>query len=533
MAIAQARATDPTPHRGTVGSGLFFLRIWKLAMIIKPLGKTKPKPIALVTPGYRAVTITTVDGQRFIRGPERCYQALKKLENHIVFASGKLRNLVHTTGAQAWQAEIWRGRATSMTLDGTNLKVTSLRRILDDLPTDLQKFDALLEVSLWLAHQGVCVNSISAMSWNLWRSTLSSPVDLSFDARIGRSAFFGGRQEARQPDIYKDQVSLDISSAYPFSMAQDPYAGIMREVSKNTRIDPEIPGLVRARVTVGSKLSHAPLPVRIAEEAIQFQYGTFEGTWSWRELYAAWLLGAKYEVLRCWAPLTTVDPFSNWWEIVYKGRSEVSPDAAKLVKAISNTLWGMFGMTGDDRGLVRFYDDAGEKADLIKRTARRMPQANTAHIAAETTSRVRTRMLIEGLYGDSGGEYIPAHVDTDGIIVSRESVARRVLGDGPGEWRIKTYMPSVEVMAPQLYRYRCGKDCGITHSEFHYVAAGLHADSARELFSSRNAGVNISFSGVDAVLPVGPAFEPAMLDRYLKQAEAMRNIRFGQPIVSY
>jgi hypothetical protein len=501
-------------------------------MLIKPLGKTKQRPIALITPGYRTVTITTIDGQKLVKGPERCYQALKAIEGHIVFTSGKLRNVIHTTGAQAWQAEVWRGRATSMTLDGTDLKVNTLRRVLDDLPNDLAKFDALLEVSLWLSDQGVCINSISSMAWSLWRSTLSKPVDLSFDARVGRSAFYGGRQEARHPDIYKDQVSLDISSAYPFSMADENYPGIMREVSKLTKLDPEVPGIARARVKVPSSMPHAPLPVRLGEEMIQFQYGTFEGTWPWRELYAAWLLGAKVEILRSWAPVTTIDLFGKWWEVAYQGRSSVSPAAAKLIKGISNSLWGMFGMTGDDRGLVRFYDDAGEKPELIKKVSKRMPQANTAHIAAETTSRVRTRMLLEGLYGDMRGTYIPAHVDTDGIIVSRESVKHRVLGEGPGQWRVKTEMPSLEVMAPQLYRYRCGSECGITHSEFHYVASGLHADSARELFNHRHPGINVSFSGTDAVLPVGPAFEPEDLERYAIEAEYLRTILFGQPLVS-
>ena len=532
MADKKTGSNYKKANRQAIGYSLLPLCIWELVMLIKPLGKTRQRPIALITPGYRSVTITTIEGQKMVKGPERCFQALRALQGHVVFTSGKLRNVIHTTGAQAWQAEIWRGRATSMTLDSTTLKVNSLRRVLDTLNTDLERFDALLEVSLWLSDQGVCVNSLSGMAWNLWRSTLSTPLELSFDARIGRSAFYGGRQEARNPDIYKNQVSLDISSAYPYSMAEDQYPGIMREVSKLTKLDPEVPGIARARVKVSASMPHAPLPVRLSEDMIQFQYGTFEGTWPWRELYAAWLLGAKVEILRSWAPVTMVDPFSKWWEVAYQGRSSVSPAAAQLIKGISNTLWGMFGMTGDDRALVRFFDDAGEKPELIKKVSRKMPQANTAHIAAETTSRVRTRMLLEGLYGDSRGAYIPAHVDTDGIIVGKDSVPHRVLGDGPGQWRIKTEMPSLEVMAPQLYRYLCGRDCGITHSEFHYVASGLHADSARELFNNRHPGLNISFSNGDAVLPVGPAFEQHDLDRYAIEAEYLRTILFGQPLVS-
>ena len=188
-------------------------------MIIKPLGKSRFKPIALIVPGWKTLKIITINGEKIVTGSERCYQALRSLENHSVFVANKLKNLIPSTGAECWQAEVWKGRATSMRLDGTRLKVTSLRRVLDSLPSDSARFDALLEVSLWLSDQGVPVNSISGMAWNLWRSTLSKPLDLAFDSKVGRSAFYGGRQEAAEAKTFKNQVSIDISSAYPFSMA--------------------------------------------------------------------------------------------------------------------------------------------------------------------------------------------------------------------------------------------------------------------------------------------------------------------------
>ena len=497
-------------------------------MIIKPLGKSRFKPIALIVPGWKTLKIITINGEKIVTGSERCYQALRSLENHSVFVANKLKNLIQSTGAECWQAEVWKGRATSMRLDGTRLKVTSLRRVLDSLPSDSARFDALLEVSLWLSDQGVPVNSISGMAWNLWRSTLSKPLDLAFDSKVGRSAFYGGRQEAAEAKTFKNQVSIDISSAYPFSMAERPYGGVMREVSKNTELDPTRSGLARATVRVPSSCQFPPLPVRINDEMSQWQYGLIEGTWPWAELAAAKAVGCEVTVTRCWAPLVEVDPFTKWWDVVYNGRADVSPEAAKLIKAVSNSLWGMFGMTGDDRAIVRWADSAGDDPHLVQKVAKKMPQANTAHIAAETTGRVRTRMLLEGLYGDNE---VPAHIDTDGIIISKDSASRRKLGDGPGEWRMKQEMPFLDVMAPQLYRYKCGDGCGTKHSIYHYVASGVSPEWAAELFNNRHPGINISFSGRDAVIPTGPALDLPDLARYEIEAKFLRNIVYGQPLI--
>jgi len=505
-------------------------------MIIKPISRVRHKPVALVLPGFKAVRIITDEGEKTYRGLTPTYRALKAIENHVVYTPGSLKGFIHTVGAESWTADVWRGHATSMTLDGTNLRVTSLRRTLDDLPTPMEQYLALSQVVLWGRDQGISAGSISSMAWALWRSTLSTPIDMAFDGKVARKAFYGGRQEARSGQAFTDMVTLDIASAYPYEMAARPYAGVMREVSRLTTLDPERAGLAKATIKVPTTLRYAPLPVRIDIDMIQWQFGTIEGVYTWAELDAAKQIGCTVEVARCWAPLTEIEPFTAWWEVVRAGRELVSPGASKLVKAISNSLWGMFGMTGDDRSVVRWADNAGNKAEIVSRDTRKMPQANTVHIAAETTSRVRRRMLLEGLYGHLSNDSVEAaHVDTDGLIVPAQSLDRltsRPMGDGPGQWRVKNTMSVLEVNGPQLYRYNCGPRCGVDHNGWHYVAAGVGDKAAAELFKRLPYRFTSSaVFGRDIVLPAGPAQSRRNIPQSRWDAQLVQSAVFGESLV--
>ena len=496
-------------------------------MRVEPIKRYTPRKVGLIFPSWNAMTIVTMAGEQVVHGRGRCYDKLKELEDHVLYVPGGLRGLLYTTGSKSWQAEVWRGRATAMTLDGTKVKVRSLRRVLDGNGTPLEMYSDLLGGLEWLANQGVSPGAISSMAWNLWRSTLSEGVEFAFDAKVGRAAFYGGRQEAGAPKTYSGYVSLDISSAYPHSMSARPYAATLREVDKGTTLDPTMPGLARATVFVDSQLPYAPLPVRIAEDMIQFQTGVLKGTWTWGELAAARDLGCTVKVERCWAPNRLVNPFEGWWDLVRTGRREVTPGAEKLVKAVSNSLWGMFGMTGDDRGVIRWSDDLGEAPIMVARGAKKMPQANTAHVAAETTSRVRVRMLLEGLYGD---HVAPIHVDTDGIIVRQSSLARRDLGEGPGSWRIKHRMPKVELRGPQWYRYTCGPLCGSAHDRWHYVASGMSSSMAQDAFEKVGA-LTVTVGGVDSVLKQGHTSE-LDLRRARHELSEVEVALYGQPITT-
>lgn len=484
--------------------------------------------VALLVPGWRSVRVITETGETSAHGPGACYRLLSDLAGrYTCYVASNLRGLVHTTGATAWTADVWRGRATTMHLQGTDLKVSSLRRTLRD-EDPLDQYATLLEVMGFLADQGVRAGSLSSMAWRLWRSTLSSSLEVGFNPKVSRRAFFGGRKESSRPNAYRDQVAVDISSAYPHAMVSAPYAGLMREVSPTTELDPAVAGLAQVRVLVPEELRYPTLPVRLAPAMIQWRYGEIEGVYTWGELAAARAVGSIVTVERAWAPITEVSPFQEWWELVTAARANLSPSAVKLVKALANLVWSHFAMTGDDSATITWADDLADHPILTENQRRPMPQANAVHWAAETSARVRTRMLLEGLYGDSE---TPAHIDTDGMIVSRASYKRRATGDGVGDWRAKTFMDLVEIRAPQLYRYTCGPRCGVDHSRFHYVAAGTPARLAAELFEGKHPGFQISMHGFDTVIPSGRSLDATQRSRYVLADESLQRIVYGPPLV--
>ncbi len=498
-------------------------------MIIRPLRRQAPRPVTLLVPGWRTLTAYTESGVLVAHGSEHCYGLLTSLQNHVAYVSTNLRELVHVTGATHWTADIWRGRATTMHLDGTTLAVTSLRRTLSGAADAGEQFAALLQVVGFLADQGVRAGSLSSMAWRLWRSTLVSPLEVGFDSRVARAAFFGGRKGASRPHAYRDQVAVDIAKAYPHAMISRPYAGLMREVSRETALDGQVAGLAKVRVHVPETLRFPTLPVRLGPSMIQWRYGDIEGVYTWGELAAAREFGTEIEVLRCWAPLTEVAPFGPWWSLMLDAYETLPPLAVKLVKALGNLVWSHFAMTADDTASLRWEDDYGDHPMTVPRPRRDMPQGNTVHLAAETSARVRTRMLTEGLYGDHED---PVHVDTDGIIVSAASARRRRTGDAVGQWRAKTFMDLVEIRAPQLYRYTCGESCGVDHSRYHYVAAGTPREHAAALFEG-HPGFQISMTGLDTVVPAGRALEEREVQRYEIAESELHSLVYGPPLRSY
>jgi hypothetical protein len=144
-----------------------------------------------------------------------------------------------------------------------------------------------------------------------------------------------------------------------------------------------------------------------------------------------------------------------------------------------------------------------------------MPHRWTTHIAAETTSRVRTRLLTEGLYGHGAGKVI--HTDTDGIIIRRRSAEAMATGNAPGDWRLKALMRKVDIRAPQLYRYQCGSGCGITHPRWHYVASGVTPKTAAEVFDHEGVRTKVAYRPLDdTCLPSVNAWDHRLIHDYLK-----------------
>ena len=94
-------------------------------------------------------------------------------------------------------------------------------------------------------------------------------------------------------------------------------------------------------------------------------------------------------------------------------------------------------------------------------------------------------------------------------------------GTGPGEWRIKTKMPIVEVRAPQVYRYRTGDS-----PEWHYVTAGTSRARAADLFE-KTPRTRIAI-GTETILPQGYAHDEANRHYLMTEAKALSSQRFGR-----
>ena len=441
-------------------------------VILEPPKRPRWRPYALLTPSGRTLRVQTFDVDHVYEQPRDIALALERLQGHMVYAPGKLRDFLYVTPATDWCMTTWRSRPVSMTHKPSGVSITSLRNALNESPTP---FAALVETLEWLRGYGVAPGTTSSMAWNLLRASLHEKVSLSFDPQISRAAFYGGRQEIWEPNVYNDMKAIDVKAAYPFAMASEPIALSLREVSPTSELTTE-PGIACAEVFVPLELPYAPLPVRVAPRAIQFQYHEVKGFWSWRELLAAKDLGCIVRVKKSYAPRRTYDLFGPWWTMAQSGRA-LSPGAADLAKMITNASWGQFAMEGQNKVELHFTGRGDLDYVDVEVEGRQLPQRFAKHVAVEITSRVREKTLREGLYGSAA---MVVHVDTDGIIAHASSPLPPNSGEGFGQWRVKETFEEVEIRAPQLYRYRHGRD-----PAWHYVAAGMSLDGAAKEFKRR------------------------------------------------
>ena len=479
-------------------------------MILEPLKSYAPRPHALLTPGRRELYVETLDGSQLYKGKREIENVLAKLKDHTCYVSSALPRLRHTTGATQWALTTWKGRDIKITHIPTGLTVSSLQSVLDSVERPEDTFAALSECLRWIGQWAIAPGSMSAMAWKLLRASLPRSVRYGFDPQISEPAFFGGRQEIWQPERYKNMKSLDIKAAYASAMSRRPIALSLREVDTCTHLDPDESGLARAKVYVPAHLAYAPLPVRVTDDAIQFQYHDLEGTWTWGELDAAKSLGCDVEVTQCWAPRTTHDLFSPWWEMAKTGR-DLSPAAANMAKAITNVTWGQFAMRHGTRAEIHWVDDKGEEEFEVA-NERVTPSSWGLHIAAEVTSRVRVQTLLEGLYGAKNAWVV--HCDTDGLILNDKAVPVNV-GSDFGQWRVKANINQVDIRAPQFYRYTEVE----RPDEWQYVASGQTKRQAVRTFDKYpHLRTEISFlSRYDINLPPGSSRDETGKEKLIRE----------------
>jgi hypothetical protein len=502
---------------------MFVQILFSHLVLVKPLRNQNQRPFALLTPGPQSLLVMTSIGESTeARGARRCANVLEKLAQHktMCYTAGRMADMRLTTGATHWEADVWRGQATRMRPDNIPLAISSLRSVVSDCDDPFTELSGALS---WLADQGLKPASLSSMAWALWRSTLNKPFQANFQAKVGRAALYGGRQMAEVGN-WSNQVQVDIQGAYPFAMKQAPYASTLMEVDPSTSLESDLPGLARAQVFVPPELHTPPLPRRLDRSIIRWEWGHVEGTWTWRELAMAKLAGCDVTVLRCWAPLDLVAPFDAWFDIQGEGRNLTH--GSKIIKSLSTQLWGLFGMAADDTAVCRWLDDNGEHPVLVSRQPRHTPHEGLAHIAAETSSRVRERMFSEL----SLLSHAPSHVDTDGFIVPSGTVLPTNLGLGAGQWRVKSSMVRIEVRGPQVYRYTCSSSCGRDHPLWHYSTAGVPLHLAPRLFDGLDKTLNVSVRDHDAVLPDSWRGDLSVMAAY-DWTNGVRRQLYGPPLV--
>lgn len=465
-------------------------------MRIEPLPTTpryRDRPVALVEPKGRRLRIETDAGVVDSTDPDD----LRALKGHVVYVDHAPTRLRHAYDARLWTCRLWRGTSPAAMVFDKGPAVRSLRGALSE---SADPYGELVRFLTWARRYGVQPASVGTMGWNLWRATLPRTLAFDSDPEVASPALYGGRQQARA-GVYrsgKGMASWDIAAAYPTAMAAAPFAGVLRRVVGMTALDlTDEPGLARATVVVARSLPFAPLPLRIEEPWAKgltlWSDGVVDGTWAWRELRAAQALGCQVTVHEAWAPTSVVDPFVGWWELVQAGRA-LGDGAGRLAKVCSNTLWGTFAMDGAVSEWTWSEHLGLENARMVRaEEPRRLPHARIRHLAAETTARVRTRLLMEGLYGDGLRGRVPVHVDTDGIICRGDLLGPGPQGDRPGQWRRKRRMVTVDVRAPQFYRYSCVDCATAKHRRWHYVTAGMTPEDAEEHWRKRAPSGAISF----------------------------------------
>ena len=472
----------------------------------------RPRPYALITPGYREMRVETMSGESLFRGKRSIECALEKLRGHVCYVTSAIERMKHTTGARDWTMNTWHGRETAITHHGTNVSVSSLRGTLDQSD---HPFRDLTFVFDWLEGYGVAPSGLSAMSWNLFRASLRQETVIGADPELGRSAFFGGRKGINHPGSYFNQRLVDKIAAYPTAMSRMPVALSLHEVSVSTYLDPTVAGLARATVVVPSDLPYPPMPTRVGPEAIQFQWGPVNGVWPWVELAHAVELGCDVVIRECWAPAREAELFGPWWLMAQGGR-DLPGFAPRMAKALHNCLWGQFAMDEHGRAEVSWGDDAGRETYVKDIDSKPIPHKWLRHVAAEVTGRVRND-LSRALYETGGTGIRATHLDTDGIIVPDHAPLPSNMGEAFGDFKVKEEMAELQVKAPQFYRFKRDYEPGLANIDnptgrgrtWHYVASGMNEMQAAEVFRRRtNFATKISFlSAPDMVLPDGLSFD--------------------------
>ncbi|MCA1569744.1 MAG: hypothetical protein LC798_05365 [Chloroflexi bacterium] len=389
--------------------------------------------------------------------------------------------LMASCGARAWEVHRWAGHTVKLCHDdGATVYPLPPLYGLGPYEAATGFFDFVEWARDW--HHVRFDGTLATIAARLWRQSLSAPiVFVDAPGAEPRSALFGGRQEAPAPGCHETMAYFDITAAYPAAMSAEPFGTSLREVDPATwRQHRQGVALATVAVTEPDAGPWNPLPMRLDGERLAYAHGLppQTGWWPLRELATAADGGHDVVVARCFTAFGLVDLFGpSWLQTVTEGRGLAGAGAA-LAKAAANSTWGRFAAKSQERDVIRWATDV-VTPDAVLASRRvlavpdRLPSEVTVTVAAETTARVRERVWTEGLRGLAGAIY----VDTDGVIAPAGQYPQR-WGAGLGDWKVRAELPTLEVHAPQVLRWR------EPDSDWHYTFSGVAADDAAAVWRS-------------------------------------------------
>jgi hypothetical protein len=329
----------------------------------------------------------------------------------------------------------------------------------------------------WLARYGASpTGTTGSAAWSLLRATLTDVLFCSFGELPPLLQTLGGRIEVGPagPGRFAGRLAqVDLQAAYAHELASLRYGGRWFTGSQLAASgvhctpewwarDAQCPVFVAAKVRVPQGL-YGPLVRRPRQRMSQLQLylaqlyedryptgTTLQGVWTWQEVAAAELGGAKVLQLReFWVQQAARRPFTEWWAAVEEGR-KLPGLAGLLAKMTGNALWGRFCMDARAQGVRSVRSRNGKLASRPLPLRGGLPPA---HDLAETVSG-RVRAELYRLMAAAGAEVISAH--TDGAWLATEPLWPSGIEAGvftAADWRIKQPARRLDMLDPQTLRY--------------------------------------------------------------------------------
>ena len=320
----------------------------------------------------------------------------------------------------------------------------------------LIKFDEVI-YSLFGTHIGL---TIAGTAVRAWRREIEESFfkPQAIDAFV-RTAYFGGAVLGRFGVKFKNLITYDINSSYPYVMRE--YGVPYGSYAKTEVIIKDLLGIYRVKVSTPDDLIFPILPKREDKGGIIWPSGTFITTATNIELEFAQEQG--YKILEVYEGLVwndTVNPFVDFVTYCEESRKKYKGSPLEIaIKLIQNSVYGKFGTREERARLFIPQEDedyigatpwgVNEKLWISKEVDRdilALPQW-----AVFITANARLHLL-RTIY-EHGVENV-VYCDTDSITTS-VPFPDKWLGEAYGKFKEEKRWDTFYPLAPKVYS---GKD---------------------------------------------------------------------------